>query len=79
MSALTLTETREREEAESHHESIHRWLAVSQPLAVDDDPDWDDPGSQSWSYDHTASDRRSGSSSHARTLRSATAVQAGRL
>lgn len=37
---IALTEAREREEAASGED---RWLAVSAPLAVDDDPDWDEP------------------------------------
>jgi hypothetical protein len=35
MSALI--ETREREEAASRHDPMDRWLAVSEPLAIDDD------------------------------------------
>ena len=41
MPALTLSQMREPEETASH-DSTQRWLAVSEPLAVDDDPDWDD-------------------------------------
>jgi hypothetical protein len=41
MPALTLTEMREPEETASRRESTRRWLAVSEPLAVDDDPDWE--------------------------------------
>ncbi len=49
-----LTETREREETASRRDSLHRWLAVSAPLAVDDDPDWDDSDSEWWSYEPAA-------------------------
>ncbi len=35
-----LAEAREREETASGED---RWLAVSAPLAVDDDPDWEEP------------------------------------
>ena len=34
-----LTETYEREETAS--DEMARWLAVSEPLAIDDDPDWE--------------------------------------
>jgi len=33
-------ETREAEETASRGMTIDRWLAVSQPLAIDDDPEW---------------------------------------
>jgi hypothetical protein len=36
-----LNEMREREETASRHDPMDRWLAVSEPLAVDDDPDWE--------------------------------------
>jgi len=34
------TETHEPEEAASSDRVSDRWLAVSEPLAIDDDPDW---------------------------------------
>ena len=37
-----LTETREAEETMSRRSGIDRWLVVSEPLAVDDDPRWAD-------------------------------------
>jgi hypothetical protein len=37
----TLTEWHEREEAASRDLAFDRWLAVSEPLAIDDDdPSW---------------------------------------
>ncbi|HET6171356.1 MAG TPA: hypothetical protein VFD90_02045 [Gaiellales bacterium] len=30
--------------AASRHRGIARWLVVSQPLAIDDDPDWEPDG-----------------------------------
>jgi hypothetical protein len=47
-------EKREREETASRDDSLGRWLVVSEPLAVDDDPDWDGSHAQSWSYDRAA-------------------------
>jgi hypothetical protein len=49
MSALN--EMREREETASRHDPMDRWLAVSEPLAVDDDPDWENAGWERWSYE----------------------------
>jgi hypothetical protein len=43
-----LTEPRERRETASRHDSMQRWLAVSEPLAIDDDPEWDDSDSERW-------------------------------
>lgn len=37
-----LTERREPEETASLDDPTDRWLAVSEPLAIDDDPDWDE-------------------------------------
>jgi hypothetical protein len=37
-----LMEMREPEETASREPATDRWLAVSDPLAVDDDPDWDE-------------------------------------
>jgi len=37
-----LPETREREATASLDDSTDRWLTVSEPLAIDDDPDWDE-------------------------------------
>ena len=34
------TETYQPAEAASSDRVIDRWLAVSEPLAIDDDPDW---------------------------------------
>jgi hypothetical protein len=34
------TETYKPEEAASSDHVTDRWLAVSEPLAIDDDPDW---------------------------------------
>jgi hypothetical protein len=34
------TETYKPEEAASRDRETDRWLAVSEPLAIDDDPDW---------------------------------------
>ena len=47
----TLIDMREREETASRRESLRRWLAVSEPLAIDDDPDWDDTRSEWWSHE----------------------------
>jgi hypothetical protein len=33
---------READEAASHKRDLERWLAASEPLAIDDDPDWVD-------------------------------------
>jgi hypothetical protein len=52
MSALT--ETREREETARRENPMDRWLAVSKPLAVDDDPDWEIADSERWSYESRA-------------------------
>jgi hypothetical protein len=41
-----LIETRESEEAASRHDPMDRWLAVSEPLAIDDDPDWENADSE---------------------------------
>ena len=49
MSALN--EMREREETASRHDPMDRWLAVSEPLAVDDDPDWENADWECWSYE----------------------------
>jgi hypothetical protein len=49
-----LTEPREREETASRHDSMQRWLAVSEPLAIDDDPEWDDSDWECWSYESAA-------------------------
>jgi len=49
MSALI--ETRESEEAASRHDPMDRWLAVSEPLAIDDDPDWENADSECWPYE----------------------------
>jgi hypothetical protein len=35
-----LDDRREVEEAASHERALARWLAASEPLAIDDDPDW---------------------------------------
>jgi hypothetical protein len=47
MPARTLSQTREPEETASR-DSTQRWLAVSEPLAVDDDPDWDEVQIRPW-------------------------------
>jgi hypothetical protein len=39
-----LMEMREPEETANRDRAIDRWLALSDPLAVDDDPDWDQSG-----------------------------------
>jgi hypothetical protein len=35
-----LDDRREAEEAASHTRDLERWLAASEPLAIDDDSDW---------------------------------------
>jgi hypothetical protein len=37
-----LDERREVNEAASHELDLERWFAASEPLAIDDDPDWTD-------------------------------------
>jgi hypothetical protein len=49
MSALI--ETRESEEAASRRDPIDRWLAVSEPLAIDDDPDCENANAECWPYE----------------------------
>ena len=38
-----LEDRREAEEAASRERALARWLAASEPLAIDDAPAWDDP------------------------------------
>lgn len=42
------SEKRDAEEAASSDRAIDRWLAVSEPLAVDDDPDWEESARELW-------------------------------
>ena len=49
MNALT-----DRRESEGTASREDRWLAVSAPLAVDDDPDWDEPLPDHLSHERSA-------------------------
>ena len=48
---LPRADRHEREETASRHDPMDRWLAVSEPLAVDDDPDWENADWECWSYE----------------------------
>jgi hypothetical protein len=49
-----LEDRREVEEAASRERTLARWLAASEPLAVDDDPEWDDASADLWLDDDAA-------------------------
>ena len=49
-----LEQEREAVEAASRVRSIERWLAVSEPLPVDDDPSWDEQLNDDWRFEHAA-------------------------
>jgi hypothetical protein len=47
-------EMREHEETANRDPSTDRWLAVSEPLAVDDHPDWDESVFDLWLHEPAA-------------------------
>ena len=49
-----LSDRRESEETASRGDHSDRWLAVSEPLAVDDDPDWDEAYLELWLHEPAA-------------------------
>ena len=49
-----LMEKREGRQTASREREIERWLAVSEPLAVDDDPQWKDSLEELWDCEPVA-------------------------
>ena len=44
----------ELEETASQKVDRERWLAVSKPLAIDEDPEWEDAVADPWIYERVA-------------------------
>jgi hypothetical protein len=49
-----LIEQRERQQTASREREAERWLAVSEPLAIDDDPYWTDSLEELWQREPAA-------------------------